>query len=90
MLEDFARTESLLEIAQRRFPSALGICYENLVTDPVTAFKAIQAHLGIAPRPLIPGTVKVGRPLEETISNYGEVTAWLADTRFASFLEMPS
>jgi hypothetical protein len=89
MLEDFARTESLMEIARRRFSSALGIRYEDLVTDQSAAFDQILAHLGLAPRPLIPGTVKVGRPLEQTIRNFGEVRAWLADTRFAAFLEMP-
>lgn len=90
MLEDFARTESLMEIARRRFPSALGIRYEDLVTDPGTAFDQIQAHLGVASRPLTPGTVKVGRPLEETITNYDDVRAWLTGTRFVVFLEMPA
>jgi hypothetical protein len=33
MLEDFARTEALMEIARRRFSTALGIRYEDLVTD---------------------------------------------------------
>lgn len=89
MLEDFARTESLVEIARRRFPSALGIRYEDLVTDIGTALDQIQAHLGVAQRPLIPGTVKVGRPLEETINNYDEVRRWLEGTRYAAFLEMP-
>jgi hypothetical protein len=89
MLEDFARTESLMEIARRRFPSALGIRYEDLVTAPGTAFQKIQARLCVAPRPLIPGTVKVGRPLEESISNIDEVSPWLAGTRYATFLEMP-
>jgi hypothetical protein len=89
MLEDFARTEALMEIARRRLPSALGIRYEDLVTDQSAAFDQILAHLGLAPRPLIPGTVKVGRPLVESIRNFGEVRAWLADTRFEAFLEMP-
>jgi hypothetical protein len=48
MLEDFARTEALMEIARRRFPSALDV----------------------------------------SISNFGEVRAWLADTHFEAFLEM--
>jgi hypothetical protein len=89
MLEDFARMESLMEIARRRFPSALRVRYEDHVANPDTVFDEIQTHLGLTPRMLIPGTVKVGRPLEETISNYGEVRAWLADTRFEDFLEMP-
>ncbi len=89
MLEDFARTEALVEIAWRRFPSALGIRYEDLVTDQGSAFEEIQAHLGLSPRTLIPGTVKVGRPFEETVSNYSEVRAWLAGTRYAAFLELP-
>jgi hypothetical protein len=88
MLEDFARTEALMEIARRRFPSALDIRYEDLVTDQSAAFDQILAHLGLAPRPLIPGTVKVGRPLDVSISNFGEVRAWLADTHFEAFLEM--
>ncbi len=54
-----------------------------------TALDQIQAHLGVAQRPLIPGTVKVGRRLEETISNFEEVRRWLAGTLYAAFLEMP-
>jgi len=89
MLEDFARTESLMEIARQRFPAALAIRYENLVNDMGTALDQIQAHLGVARRTLILGTLKVGRPLEDTISNLDEVRQWLTGTRYAAFLEMP-
>ena len=90
MLIDFARTRALSEIANRRFPHALVVRYEELVAEPAVTFDRVQAYLGVVMRRLIPGTVKVGRPLAETITNYGEVLAWLADTRFASYLEMPT
>ncbi|CAN5494572.1 hypothetical protein BH11PLA2_BH11PLA2_22670 [soil metagenome] len=90
MLIDFARTEALVEIAGRRFPHALVVRYEDLVAEPAVTFDRVQAHIGVLMRRLIPGTVKLGRPLAETITNFDEVQTRLVGTRYEAFLEMPS
>ncbi|CAN5458111.1 hypothetical protein BH11PLA2_BH11PLA2_29000 [soil metagenome] len=89
MLIDFACTEALVEIAGRRFPNALVVRYEELVAEPAVTFDRVQAYLGVVMRRLIPGTVKVGRPLAETITNFNEVRTRLVGTRYAAFPEMP-
>ncbi|MEO6403331.1 MAG: sulfotransferase [Vicinamibacteria bacterium] len=90
MLLDFARTAGLMEIAAGRFPGALAVHYEELVAEPEATFDRVLLHLGVAPRRLIPGTLKVGRALADTISNFDEVRTRLLGTRFAAFLEMPT
>lgn len=84
-----ARTESLIEIARRRFPRVLDVSYEELCANPDGVFELVQVFLGVDPRRLTPGTIKVGRPLVESIRNFDEVCRWLAGTRYAAFLEMP-
>lgn len=86
MLKDFARTETLMSIAQSRFPSALRVSYEQLVEDAEFTFRSILEHMGAPIRSLVPGTSKVGRPLGETIVNYREVQSTLGGTRFETFI----
>lgn len=87
MLLDFEQCESLRKIARRRFPDALCVSYEQLTTEMDAVLTAIQSHIRVPVKSLTPGTLKLGRPLAETILNLDEVALALRGSRFESFLE---
>jgi hypothetical protein len=87
MFADFARTESLIAIAQNRFPVAMRVSYEQLVTDSEDILAAIQSLLQMPIKSLKPSTVKVGRPIRESIINFKEVQSALKNTPYNKFLQ---
>jgi len=87
MLANFAHTEALMQIARERFPNAHRVCYEELVGRPTETFAQIQNFLGVEQRTLTPNTLKLGRPLPQTILNLVEVRTVLHGTRYESCLE---
>jgi len=87
MLASFVRTETLMTIARERFPNAHRVRYESMVEQRTNTFAEIQGYLGVERRPLTPNTLKLGRPLTETILNLNEVHRALRNTRYENYLE---
>lgn len=87
MLAHFAHTETLVRIARERFPNALRVSYESMVEQREYMFAKVQDYLGVERRSLTPNTLKLGRPLTETILNLDEVHRVLRNTRYENYLE---
>jgi hypothetical protein len=87
MLDDFNMISKLTTIAEKRFPHALFISYEELALLSSDVLIRIQNHLGVEVHALKPRTLKVGKPLKETIVNYKDVQKALRGTPYGQYLE---
>ena len=66
----------------------LTLFYEDLVAQPEAHFAAVQAFLGVGPRPLAVVTRRQHPgPLRDLIVNYDEVAAALRGTEYAAYLD---
>lgn len=84
MLEDFETTRWAYELQTLRAPASLRLSYEELCSG---GLQRVLLHLGVESTVIEPATLKMGRPLAESVTNYRQVQAVLAGTRFAEFLE---
>jgi len=83
--KDFLKVLFVREEARRRFPKAPWISYEELVSNCAGSMARIQKRLGVQIKPLKPKTIKIGRPVRETVKNYDEIKEYFANTKFAGF-----
>jgi hypothetical protein len=81
MKEAFARTKALMALAQKRFPNALRLSYEELCEDTARCLNSVQEYLGVKVIDLKPGTLKSGLPPEQIVLNHSEaleaINGWL-------------
>lgn len=79
----FGQAVAWREEFDRRFPQALEVFYEDLVTDFDGQMHDIQCYLGVRPRRLQPTTRKQNRrPLQTLIANYRELQAGFRGSRW--------
>jgi hypothetical protein len=85
---EFERAESELAAFDDRFVAhpLLRVTYEQLCTDYSAVLRRIQVFLGARPQPVQPTTEQnTGPPLEHLITNFDELAAAFAPTRWGWF-----
>jgi hypothetical protein len=76
------------QLVDERFPNRLTVTYESLCQNWNSAIVAIQAWIGVYPRPLETETFKQEtRKLSQSISNYKEVAEVIRDWGYTHWLD---
>jgi LPS sulfotransferase NodH len=69
-----------------RFPRALTVRYEDLERDSARRIGEVLRHLGVDDAiALEPATVRLFRPIRETVENYDELKRYFAGSRWERF-----
>jgi len=93
-LEHFAeRMEACWERFDAEFSAheRLPVWYEDLCEHTEAVSTDVQQFLGASlVRGLRPGTIKVGRPLAEVVSNYDQLRRYLGGSKYESLFELPA
>jgi len=57
----------------KRFPHRHVVYYEDMCEHPEREYRLMQEYLGVQPVPVAPTSIKLGVPVEKSVTNYADV-----------------